>query len=233
MYIQAYAKERLKDLDSKLILDYLHETLIPKMMIDENITNKKKFLKKYGLTKLCPRTVINWLHALGFRYEEHRKNFYVDNHEDPATVRYRWKFVSRYLLMEKRSHRWIQIKKSEMLHLSKQYPVLLQVGCEYVNKETDVEMVEYHVDTIPEFQTRMENVKFGGNLSVRIPPGVKPIIIIGQDEVIFKQYLFRMRRWQHGQTRAAMPKDDGAGVMVSGFKMPGNLASASTCPKMT
>lgn len=118
MFIQAYAKENLKDLDSKLILEYLHNTLIPKFMKDEEATDKKRFLKKYGLAKLCPRTVLNWLHALGFRYEEHRKNFYVDNHEDPATVRYRWKFVERYLLVEKRAHRWIQITKSEMLSLS-------------------------------------------------------------------------------------------------------------------
>ena len=218
MFIQAYAKENLKDLDSKLILEYLHDTLIPKFMKDEKATDKKRFLKKYGLTKLCPRTVLNWLHALGFRYEEHRKNFYVDNHEDPATVRYRWKFVARYLLVEKRAHRWIQITKSEMLSLSKEYPVLLKVGYEHTDKESNEEMVEYHVDTIPLFQERMENVKFGGNLSVRIEPGVRPLIIIGQDEAIFKQYLFRMKRWQIGKTRAAMPKDDGAGVMISGFQ---------------
>lgn len=53
---------------------------------------------------------------------------------------------------------------------------------------------------------------------MRIEPGVRPLIIISQDEAIFKQYLFRVKRWQIGKTRAAMPKDDGAGVMISGFQ---------------
>ena len=47
MFIQAYAKENLKDLDSKLILEYLHDTLIPKLMKDENVTNKKKYLQNF------------------------------------------------------------------------------------------------------------------------------------------------------------------------------------------
>jgi len=119
--------------------------------------------------------------------------------------------------METRAHRWIQITKSEMLELSTKHPILLKVGYQYVDKATNIDMVEFHVDTIPEFQDRMADVKFGGNLSIRIPPGFNPIFIIGQDECIFKQYLFRMKRWQHGETRAAMPKDDGAGVMISGF----------------
>ena len=93
----------------------------------------------------------------------------------------------------------------------------VEVGCEHVDKDTNIAMVEFHIDAIPEIQERMKDVKFGGNLSVRVPPGFNPIFIIGQDECMFKQCLFRMKGWQHGETRAAMPKDDGAGVMTSAF----------------
>ena len=214
--IQAYGRENLSDLSSKLIMDYIHDTLIPKMMEKEKITSKAEYLKRYHLTKLCPRTVINWMHALGFRYEKQAKTYYTDGHEKVGTVRYRWKFIARYLLMEKRMHRWIQITKSEAMELAKEYPILTLVGYDYKDN-TGQEMVEYHVDTINLFQERMKDNRFGGNLSVRKDANVRPLIAFGQDECIFKQYLFRAKAWKLNGVSNPMPKDEGYGLMISAF----------------
>jgi hypothetical protein len=48
--------------------------------------------------------------------------------------------------------------------------------------------VELHVDDHPVFQDDANDLPFGGNLSVQKEEGVKPLMIIGQDECIFKQY---------------------------------------------
>ena len=60
---------------------------------------------------------------------------------------------------------------------------------------------------------------YGGNLSVRMPEGRKPIIIFGQDESIFNQFSSRGRQWT-GPTgqRAIMPKSSGEGLMISAFQ---------------
>jgi hypothetical protein len=77
-------------------------------------------------------------------------------------------------------------------------------------------MVEYHVDdgVDYEFHKRMttDAVEFGGNLSVRRDPTSKPLIVFGQDECIFKQFLFMYKFWigRKGE-RPLLPKDEGQG----------------------
>jgi hypothetical protein len=58
--------------------------------------------------------------------------------------------------------------------------------------------------------------KFGGNLSVQMPPNNRPMICFGQDECIFKQYFLTgkaltLTDWQ----KPIIPKDKGLGVMIS------------------
>jgi hypothetical protein len=61
-------------------------------------------------------------------------------------------------------------------------------------------------------------LQFGGYLSVRKGVGVKPLMIFGQDECIFKQYIRTNKSWSDPDgTRALLPKDDGQGVMISAF----------------
>ena len=58
-----------------------------------------------------------------------------------------------------------------------------------------VEYVEYHVDDHVDFQKACEHLPYGGNLSVRKDPNLKPLMILGQDEVIFKQFMFSNGCW--------------------------------------
>eukprot|EP00978_Attheya_sp_CCMP212_P035272 scaffold152391_cov51-Attheya_sp.AAC.1 len=69
-------------------------------------------------------------------------------------------------------------------------------GHHYTYLETETPMVEYRVDCCKTFQEKMNRkTKCGGNLSIRMPKGVRPLISIGQDEAIFKQYIFRSKTW--------------------------------------
>ena len=81
-------------------------------------------------------------------------------------------------------------------------------------------MVEFHVDCAKEFQDAMNlETVFGGRLSVRMEAGVRPLIKIGQDEAIQKQYSFNNKEWvgTNGQ-RSLVPKDEGLGIMISMYQ---------------
>ena len=53
-------------------------------------------------------------------------------------------------------------------------------------------MVEYHVNGSYIFDERISVLPFGGNLSIRKPIDSRAVIFVGQDEAIFKQFLFLM-----------------------------------------
>ena len=90
-------------------------------------------------------------------------------------------------------------------------------GQGYKYKKDGQTYVECHVDIHPELaRLGAELHMFGGLLSVRKPPGTLPIIIFGQDEAIFKQYLSWWKAWSGpGGLKAIWPKDDGLAVMIS------------------
>ena len=52
----------------------------------------KKLLKRYHLSSISLVTIYHWMIHLGFKYEPRKKGYYVDSHEKPATIAYRWAF---------------------------------------------------------------------------------------------------------------------------------------------
>ena len=55
--------------------------------------------------------------------------------------------------------------------------------------------------------------------SIRAPPNSLPIIIIGQDECVFAQYLLSGKMWMGPNKEAPLlPKSDGEGCMISAFQ---------------
>ena len=126
----------------------------------------------------------------------------------------------KYLDNEIRAHRWIQITLEETQELESLGHVPVNCGYNFVldDEEGTRNMVEYHIDTSHTFDNRLSTLRFGRNLSVRKPIDSKTVIYVGQDEAIFKQFLFPNKMWvgPSGQ-RPLLPKDDGAGTMVSAF----------------
>ena len=54
---------------------------------------------------------------------------------------------------------------------------------------------------------------------MRSNTNMKPIMIIGQDESVFRQYSLVTKQWvgAYGQ-RALLPKSEGDGIMISAFQ---------------
>ena len=81
--------------------------------------------------------------------------------------------------------------------------------------------VEYHVDTLPQFQDILDKSgkkgNFGGWLIVRMKLRELPVICLGQDEAIFKHYIFTKKIFTHKGKCRLVPKDEGCGIMISDF----------------
>ena len=116
-------------------------------------------------------------------------------------------------------HRWIQLPFTGLNDLEEQLEIKIGNGHHYTDPTSNVPMVELHVDSHPTFHERMNaTTQFGGNLSVRMPPNTLPLICFGQDECIFKQFLFTGKAWSAPDgTKPVIPKDEGLGVMISAF----------------
>ena len=171
--LKTYACANLNKLSIEMMVEYLHNTIIPEMVkkeIQERTGNnlpvleedvcKKIMLQRYGLTKLCPGTVYRWLRLLGFNYEAQRKGYYVDGHEKPETVTYQKEFVKKYLTEEVQMFRWIQIEQEEVEKLESEGKIPNNTGYRYNHPSTGVPMVEFHVDTCAFFQRKMNSDNF-------------------------------------------------------------------------
>ena len=84
-------------------------------------------------------------------------------------------------------------------------------GSGYKYADTDgCAMVKYHVGSCSIFQDEInKDTEFGGRLSVRKPENMKPLIIWGHDECIFKQYLL---------TNKSLYAPDGEAVLVTKYE---------------
>ena len=157
-------------------------------------------LQKFHLTTLCMQTINNWMHHFGFKYKPRWKTFYVDGHEKKEeTVAYRNEIITHYLRREIQCFRWIQLPLHRVIELKKKYIEFNRKDAyEYQNKQ--LIFFEFHVDYHDCLSGEWEELglsepEFGGNLSVRKKEDEKPIIIFGQDECIFKQFLFSHSHW--------------------------------------
>jgi hypothetical protein len=138
-------------------------------------------LRQNGLTKLSLGTVYRWLDCLGFKYEARKKGHYVDPHEKPETIVYCCHFIKHYLEYENKRFRWIQLPPEQVKEMEENLECDEGLGYRYSDSESGERMVEFHVNEHPSFQDRVSMKKYGGNLSIRKPSHLKPLICFGQD----------------------------------------------------
>ena len=195
---------------------FAHEELCLSKERNDNEYTMKDLLKEYKLKNLTLNTVYRWLELLGFRYKPRKKSYYVDSHESEENVNYRNSFVSRNFQYELRCHRWIVLSKRERDELVVKGDILEELGYRF-EKNNEI-FFEYHVDDQEIFQHKCSHLPYGGHLSVRKPPHLKPLMLLGQDECIFKQFVFTRGFWVLPDgTRQLVPKEEGQGVMLSSF----------------
>ena len=225
-----WAKEKCNNSNNVMVLpvregnddDNDNKLQLPEEEIDEDFNQHKvEYLQQFGLKELCVDMVWCWMNDQGYQYSKWKKGYYNDKHEDEPNVLYRIDFIKHYKAYETHAYHWIQVSAAEANELIDAGKVLPKDGYCYMDSN-GIDKVEFHVDSAELFHQRMNNnshFPFGGNLSVRMPPGTKLLIIFGQDECIFKQYIFRRMHWVgcNGEV-PLVPKDEGARLMISAFQ---------------
>jgi len=172
------------------------------------------FLRAHGLQSLSFTTAWRWMRLLGFCYDTRKKSFYVDGHEREDVVADRTQFCATYLTeLEPYCNRWIQISKGKAMTMPN---VDVELGHRYFDIVQDEEHIEFHVDYWNRFGGGTERIN--PSRSIRVSSNARPIMIVGQDESVFAQYLLGAKTWvgPKGQ-RPLLPKSEGDGFMLSAF----------------
>jgi hypothetical protein len=147
-----FAKQNLNELSAEMISNYLHMIGLPELLrqrqeeLEDANFEMVDLLRENRLTKLTLGTVYRWLDRLGFKYEPRIKGYYVDDHEKPETVAYRRHFIKRYLKFEDRMFRWVQLPLEVVKEMEENEDIEGGLGHRYQDPETQLDMVEFHVD---------------------------------------------------------------------------------------
>ena len=165
-------------------------------------------------------TTWRWMRLFGFCYDTRKKSFYVDGHERDDVVANRAAFCRRYLTeYEPYCRRWVQLSIIEATTIK---DLDVGFGYSYFDIVANKEMVELHVDywnRVAQTQTQQQPIlQKQATTSIRVSSKAKPIMIVGQDESVFAQYLLGSKTWvgPKGQ-RPLLPKSEGNGYMLSAF----------------
>ena len=216
--LRDWANDNLDILSCQAVSIQLQQNIIPNIFNSlpddlqaEGLTYKN-FLNHYGLKSITSQTAWRWMKLIGFHFDKRKKCYFSDHHEDMGNVEYRKIFIQKYFKYELNTYRWVHISEdfAKNLEQEKDNPLLENIFIEF--KRGNIKMREYHVDT----HTTFENLTL--NLSVRRDTGRRPIMMIGQDESVFRQYSFGSKCWvgPSGEIKL-LPKSDGYSRMVSAF----------------
>ena len=126
------------------------------------------------------------MNLIGFTYSTQQKLYYVDGHERADVVSRRKEFCHKYLTeLEPRCLQWVQYASSE-LEAANLDP---EFGYMYFDDEGNNALYEFHIDYCYSRPGNAMHGKFA-SMSVRAPPGSRPLKIYGQDKSVFSQFLF-------------------------------------------
>ena len=176
------------------------------------------FLNAHKLESLSLSTTHRWMHLLGFDHDSRKKSFYVDGHERADVVMHREIFCTCYLTewWKPRCKRWVHLSVEE----AKQRNLDLTFGYTYHDIIGNEDRLEYHIDYWNKHLMidGQEQKVIPPTTSIRISSQTRPLMIIGQDESVFAQYLLESKTWvgPKGQ-RPMFPKGEGDGYMLSAF----------------
>ena len=115
----------------------------------EHIPSYADLLQMLDLKNIYITTVWRWLKALGYCYNENKRCYYTDGHEQEYVVKdHENIFLIKYFEAELRCHWWVQIL-SDTDKLVGQVDTSFFANCsyEYVDESSGTKYREYHVDT--------------------------------------------------------------------------------------
>ena len=146
-------EDNLDCLSGEFVFQYVVDKALPNILqeqrkeLDDENFSMKELLRENGLTKINLTTIYPWMRKLGFKYEEWKKCYYVDNHDSESNVKYRRSMLQRYFKYEVRAHRWIQLPLEDAQKL--QMTSLLDFAEEETLLQYNRKLLEVIVDRTP------------------------------------------------------------------------------------
>lgn len=154
--IRSFCRENHESFTAKSVHQFLLLEVIPRIVDDLNaqvgddaIVTKESLLSSLGLKSLAINTVWRYLNALGYKHGRVGQTYYTDQHESDENRRHRIQLVNKYLSLEQRMHRWVQIPESEALKLEEDENKPLMKGIFRSFVVDGKTFREYHVDVDP------------------------------------------------------------------------------------
>jgi len=216
--LSKWAKANMTWFSCDTVSIHLREKIVPKIYrtylddcgYDSNELSMEDFLGMFGLKYISHTTTWRWMKCVGFKYCDRNKNYFCDRHEDVSNKEYRIKFIQQYLKYERFTYRWVHIEEDVAIEMEKNKELL--EGIFVLFEKDNKKYREYHVDTHPMFATLKKN------MSIQVQPTTRPLIILGQDESVFKQFSFSKKCWVGpGGVTQLLPKSEGYSRMISAF----------------
>ncbi|KAI2501676.1 hypothetical protein MHU86_12800 [Fragilaria crotonensis] len=121
-------------------------------------------------------------------------------------------------MLEPYCRRWIQVPLSEAATMK---TLDADIGHHYFDIISNESRVEFHVDywrsclaRLKSSEETLPHREIEATTSIQKPTSIRPLMIIGQDESVFSQYLMSSKQWMgpRGQV-ALLPKSEGDGYM--------------------
>ena len=208
-----WASKNIDKLSCEALVDFVNGELIQELYrrhVNEcglTCLSMDDFRKSLKIRSFSVSTSWKYLQHLGYRWKKRKKSYYNDKHESNENVKYRLEFIEKYFEYEQKGIRWVQLTEEELRKLeeNEKYPLLPFLAYHLENG-----LYELHIDCHPDLY------KMAGKLSNRMQPHIRPVIIIGQDETVFRQHTYSTNAWhdRSGATKL-LPKSDGYSFMIS------------------
>ena len=186
--VSEFALSHLDHVTVDMVHNEIVANIIPglkQVVEDEDVpadSEQSQLLSYYTAQPPSISTVRRWMHYLdlGFTHDKFKKSYYVDGHEREEQIQHRRQFTTRYLSdIEKFTYQWVQMPVAKLQSIQSSLSEdekIIPCGHRYWDPVTNEEWVEFHVDDHDFEDCAVE--LYGGNLSVWMPAGFKPIIIL-------------------------------------------------------
>ena len=131
------------------------------------------------LKTISMMTIRRWIKILGYRYDENKFSYYTNMHACDNVVEDRYNhYLKEYVTAEQRTYHWIQVIEDTAIKLELSNTIYPKnYNYNYFRGACELPWHKYHVDTHPVLERLIgcNNVKYGGNRSVRIDPNSRSL----------------------------------------------------------
>ena len=184
-----------------------------------------EFLHMLRLKITCIPTIWRWLIYLGYKYDENQRNYYADGHKREDIVQDRNEiFLVDYFSVKCHCYRWVQLQDTNAILLETSDTTFPR-NCSYnysTENRTTILLREYQVDMQPTLENYVVDNCKQYNFSERMNKNTRPLILVGQDENTYHQFVFSKKHWKVPSIlNIILPKGEGKILMIFLFSKSG------------